>query len=352
MLVKYYGLIPDQNGISHSPRTEFLSDGLFRVTQPVYLNDKGSETKLYPYFNKFSPADFAWAKREATKSKGVPPTPLSNEDLERLFLKPMGIRYGKAFPHLRVLEDEYSSIEEYDEAEFVRVVQLINHTLIQVLSCQAGVLSLAKSDVNELMWTHYASEGKGIAISFKEGHPFFQKNRPKDIDYNPEGRATFTYYEGSMRINGEPIDTFKVGSDGDQHKILFEIFSKGIDIQDMSDRLFYSKEEKWRYEDEARIIFGLSSTDKKFGNDFEPDIDSKVKEIMSNLFQYNPEVCLKEIPFDAFESLTFGYSIDEKVKENIIRKVDENSELKHLKIKQVKHNIYGELQAEDISVSV
>ncbi|UCX04523.1 transposase domain-containing protein [Shewanella glacialimarina] len=58
MLVKYYGLVFDNRTNSWLPRVEFISNGLFRMTQPKYLNDKGSEARLWPYFNEFSPADY------------------------------------------------------------------------------------------------------------------------------------------------------------------------------------------------------------------------------------------------------------------------------------------------------
>ena len=63
MLVKYYGLAFDKEKNTWLPRSNFILNGLFRMTQPKYLNDKGSEARLWPYFNKFSPADYAWAKK-------------------------------------------------------------------------------------------------------------------------------------------------------------------------------------------------------------------------------------------------------------------------------------------------
>lgn len=100
MLVKYYGLIFDKEANDWSPRAEFISNGLFRMTQPKYLNDKGSEARLWPYFNNFSPADYAWAKREHDKIQLDPSHIPSNEELESFFLKPRGLRYGDQFPHM------------------------------------------------------------------------------------------------------------------------------------------------------------------------------------------------------------------------------------------------------------
>ena len=73
MLVKYYGLVFVHRTNRWSPRVEFISNGLFRMTQPKYLNDKGSEARLWPYFNEFSPADYAWAKKNMIKCKPILP---------------------------------------------------------------------------------------------------------------------------------------------------------------------------------------------------------------------------------------------------------------------------------------
>ena len=49
MLVKYLGTILNPEGHTYA-RSDFLENGLFRITQPKYLNDKGSEARFYPYF--------------------------------------------------------------------------------------------------------------------------------------------------------------------------------------------------------------------------------------------------------------------------------------------------------------
>ena len=173
MLVKYYGLDFNQEKNTWLPRSKFISNGLFRMTQPKYLNDKGSETRLWPYFNKFSPADYAWAKKKHSEFQFSNSHSPSIEFLERFYLKPSGIRYGDSFPHM-LSEAGYSSMNEYDELQLNNIVKKLNNFLVETLSCHLGVFSLSSSDKNELMWTHYASEGKGLAVTFKPEHPFFR----------------------------------------------------------------------------------------------------------------------------------------------------------------------------------
>ncbi|MFT6469450.1 MAG: hypothetical protein ACJARQ_002633 [Oleispira sp.] len=348
--MKYYGLEDVQEN-NKEPRSSFLTDGLFRITQPIFLNDKGSEAKLYPYFNKFSPADYAWARKKSDSVTSINSPPLSDEDLEKLFLKPFGKRYGEVFPHLIALEGEYKTIQEYDEAEFKKIAHDFNKNIMQLLSCRIGIFSLAKSDVNELMWTHYASEGKGIAVTFKKNHLFFLLNQPRDVSYLPEDRATLTYYKGSVRINGEPTNNLIIDPNNGLENILRELQDKGVDYQDLVNRLLYSKKEKWFYENETRIVFDLALSEKH-GEIFVPDVDETIRNFLPNHFKSEKEICLNKIPFSAFDSLVFGYDIDENHKQKIIDKVRRNSELEHLRLKQTFYNIYGDLEVEDVLVGV
>jgi hypothetical protein len=88
LLVKYYGLVLDEESKELSPRSDFLSNGLFRMTQPKYLNNKGSEAKLLPYFNKFSPADLAWARKQHDKIQIDPTYKPTAEELINFHLRP------------------------------------------------------------------------------------------------------------------------------------------------------------------------------------------------------------------------------------------------------------------------
>lgn len=326
MLVKYYELIHDENLKRKAPRYSFISDGLFRMTQPKYLNDK-NECKLVPYFNRFSPADLAWAKKRCCEFHRGPSYEWSDEELINVFLKPPEkARFGDCFPSFFKDVTGYNSIEEFDKAEFDSKVKIMNDNLVDILSSWFGVFSLCKTDINELLWTHYASEGKGIAVTFKQEHDFFKKYALKDVSYCPDDRATITYYKGTWRINGEPLKKF-LSSDGktpDVSKLNEQ------DLRMIHDRLVFSKGEIWNYEDEARILFSLSLREK-IKND-------------------NPEICLIKIPFDAFESIVFGYKTSKQDKDLIIEKVNANPELAHLKLKEVRFNTYGNLETKEFSV--
>ncbi len=350
MLVKYYGLVTNDKEKSSKPRSEFLNNGFFRITQPVFLNDKGSETRLFPYFDEFSPADLVWARKkhdEVQVSIGYEP---SQDELERQFLKPIGTRYGEAFPHLVSAQSKFDNIGDLDKHDFEYRVKKINEFIIQALSCKLGVFSLSKTDVNEHMWTHYASEGKGIAVSFDKNHPFFLHNTYRDVSYREEDRASFSYYKGNIRINGQAVDVMHLSSYEDPMLIFSELIHRGVDVQDLANKLLYSKSENWAIEDEVRVVFNLASCEIKKGDIFEPELDGLAKATSPILFESNPEICLKKIPFDAFSSIVFGYDIDPEIKEEIIIQVKDNVELSHLKFKEVSHDIFGKLRTKEIEV--
>ncbi|QYK13190.1 DUF2971 domain-containing protein [Shewanella rhizosphaerae] len=349
MLVKYYGLDFDQESKEWLPRVEFISNGLFRMTLPKYLNDKGSEARLSPYFNEFSPADYAWARKEHSKMEVDLSYVPSNEELENFFLKPAGVRYGEQFPHM-LRREGFQSIEEYDKENLIKVAQKLNLFLVEALSCQLGVFSLSKSATKELMWTHYASEGKGLAVTFDEQHSFFDQLKPKDVTYTPEQRASLTYYKGMMRINGAPIEHFQPDSFRSSIGVLQSLLSKGINVVEFSDRLLYSKDQQWAYEEESRIVCPLMYCEEKIGKTVQPDFGFQLPEQVSHFFHEYSEVNLKRIPFDAFKTIIFGYGMAQEHKLLIMRLVNENSALSHLELKEAKHDIFGKLEIVDFVV--
>lgn len=349
MLVKYYGLFFDKISNSWSPRTDFISNGLFRMTQPKYLNDKGSEARLWPYFNKFSPADYAWAKREHDKRQFNRYYTPSHEELESFFLKPIGSRYGDHFPHM-LHREGFKSMDDYDQKKLTEIANKINSFLVESLSCQLGILSLSKSDKNELMWTHYASEGQGLAVTFNENHLFFNELPPKDVNYAPESRASLTYYKGMMRINGTPLNKFHIDDFGSPFNVFQSLSTNGIDVADFSERLLYSKAEKWSSEEEARIICPLTLCEEKLGPLVKPEFEIELTPEQLVFFKSYSEINLKRIPFDAFESIVLGYSMSESDKNKIITLVRKNENLSHVKLCVAKHDIYGNIEINDLTV--
>ncbi|WP_028293065.1 DUF2971 domain-containing protein [Oceanobacter kriegii] len=345
MLTKYFGLIRETS----FPRISFLEDGLFRITQPIFLNDKGSESKILPYFNEFSEVDYDWARKEERKFQrqfGYEP---SKSELKSLFLKPHGERFGDSLPHLVQSQYGFSNMTEYDRHTFENLVAQLNDVITQFSSLSLGVFSLAKSSTNEHMWVHYANEGQGIAIEFDDSHAFFQHYKPKDISYQPQDRASLTYYKGQIRLNGVHVKLSSAEHPTDALMLWNEFPKSGVDMADLSDRLLYSKKESWSIEDEARVVIPLSEADKSCGNEHVVSFNFDKREIIKNLGLTYRETYLKKIPFEAFQRLIFGYATTDSTIEKIVQVAQTNPKLAHLSFAKAKHNVFGDIEIEPIS---
>lgn len=329
LLVKYFGLVNEESNYTE-PRSSFLSDGLFRFTQPKFLNDKMSEAKLFPYFNEFSPADLDWAKERFQKDGGDINDSLDLALLKKFYLeRPLDDRYGDAFPHLVESQFGYSSMKEFDKEQVNKKVQEINNQIIEKISAACGVFSLCKSVTSTHMWNHYASEGQGVALIFDETHEFFMRNIVEDVTYEISKRASVTYYRGSWRINGMPVKDWNS-------------INKPEHLNDLMYKLLFSKSPDWEQEEESRIVCSLVDCDEAKGKFFE-FYDSSV----DKLHKYH-ECYLKKIPFSAFNTLVLGYGVAPEHKKSIIDRIKANTELAHLKLKSAEYDIFGELELIDI----
>lgn len=329
MLVKYFGLIPNHDG-EMAPRSSFLSDGLFRFTQPKYLNDQGSESKLYPYYNEYSPADLEWAKQQHIQDGGSINSQQDEDFVKDIYLsRAKDDRCGNILPHLVQTQLGFNSLDDFDKEQVRLKVAKLNSDIIEGISAKVGIFSLCKSITNELMWTHYASEGQGVAIVFKSEHEFFKKNTVSDMSYKSSDRASVTYYKGVWRLNGLRMKDWQS----------INCRSK---YEDIIHKLLFSKDSKWSYEDETRVISLLEDCERNFGN----IIEYSDKKSGERLPYY--EINLKKIPFEAFDTLVFGKNISTKHKAKIINNISDNPLLNHLRLKTVKYNIFGQLEVTDI----
>lgn len=343
ILYKYLGL----DGCH--PRTTFLDDGLFRITQPRFLNDKHSESRLKPYFNEFSPADLDWARREHAKSQVLDNYVPSDADLIRLHLEPMSKRYIDAFPHMLSMLDEqvnFDSVDDYDYHEHEKLVEKVNDLLVSTLSCFIGVLSLTVEDCNRDMWGRYGAEGRGIVVGFDSDADFFKQYSAKPVSYNPTERGAITYYKGIIRIFGYPAQDFSSlfgGSTGSFFKDYrpFEALFKG---------LFLTKEEYWSYEEETRLVIPLSESDVQSEDDIDFEIPKEiVEQAGAGLVQHHKEVCLKKIPFETIQSLTLGYEMTQAEKQAVKDKVESTVALRHIELFETKVDIYGQIKKSPVN---
>src|SRR5437867_2198102 len=116
VVYKYLGLDADGRA-----RLAFLENELFRFTQPTLLNDPADCAPRF-YADRFSPEDYAEAKKEAVKAPfidfGGEPT---LEDLEKFFLTMIPTTrvgdiegmFPRVIPELR--PEPFGSMAEYDD---------------------------------------------------------------------------------------------------------------------------------------------------------------------------------------------------------------------------------------------
>jgi hypothetical protein len=90
-----------------------------------------------------------------------------------------------------------------------------------------GVLSLAASPQNTLMWSHYANDHKGICIGFER---------------SPEN------------ILGKKLNTSKVDYRKSYPSLSLKIFSDKELLNKSQHRVLHTKSMQWEYEDEWRVI--------------------------------------------------------------------------------------------------
>ncbi|MBA6225055.1 DUF2971 domain-containing protein [Colwellia sp. MB02u-18] len=312
MLVKYFGKVFNKELNTYSVRTDFLKNGLFRFTQPNQLNDKGSEFKLYPYFNEISPSDSEYAISKLKKDNWNSNSKTPNiEDLKIYLGINPDMRYDPAtWKGLNGLP-----LAEMDESTWIKNTEQFNEKIINIMSANLGVFSLSTDDLNEHMWVMYASEGTGVAVEFDENHPFFLKNVPQTVSYLKNNRATYTYYNGIQLINGIKRKNYNI------EKL------SSTEMTDLFKRLALSKNELWFQEKEKRIIIDLN---KASNSDIDHQLHSKY-----------PGICLKEIPFEAFKSIIFGYASPPEFVDRVISVIKNNNSLSHICIKHVKHDHFG-----------
>ena len=294
----------------------FLDNALFRITQPQYLNDPPGEARFAPFYNKFSDADLDNARNRYKYSWMNDGTIPDDDFLIENFLRPGGDRYTiEQFPLLKGFVD-YETTDEFDRSKAIQLIEAINNLLLDRMNHTIGIFSLSDSLTNHDMWIKYGQHGKGIALEFDEKHPFFQQYPTTKVIYSNKKRASITYYEGNIRINGIRLkNKYKSHLDIQNHLL------NEIDLSDLITRLFFTKNSQWESENEHRIVFSLIQHDQRKG-----------------------EIFLKKIPFDAFKTLTFGWDMNVEKIEEISQKIKKNHELTHLKIQKVR---YGQLENYD-----
>lgn len=240
---------------------------------------------LYKYCS--SKGKFILANKEI---KITPPFEL-NDPFE---LSPnLDVSVCDALLNTRFRDFEFAGPDKKDECR--RRVKEMLSTPVEAAKLRNGlyeefrILSLTSKNDNILMWGHYAERHTGLVIGFSPTHLFPEKGHhrvryPEDVA-RPVFQATW-----------EAIDK-----------------AKPVTMQRAFDVLI-TKAYDWKYENEYRILFARDESMEQRRTDGEMELIS--------------------IPSKSIAEVIFGISASKDLKEEVLKILINNSELKHVKIFQ------------------
>tara|TARA_R110002049_G_scaffold174917_7_gene342162 strand:- start:912 stop:1754 length:843 start_codon:yes stop_codon:yes gene_type:complete len=252
-------------------RLRVLGNGLIRFTQPNSLNDP---FELKPELLSFADA------------------PYTQESIERQYLEIFRGVY-ESLPSERKKLLSFKQVEaSIDKDHLFKSVTAtmgnqtgqVKSELHRILGSSIGVLSLSETPHNLLMWSHYANDHKGYVIGFDSEHEYFEQRRSEQDQLRCLRKVR---YSKDMPV----VDLTDI-------KSIDELMIKGID---------------WSYEQEWRMLQDLTESVMEKGSESDP-------------------VHLFKIPFDAFMSVRIGAKVDLDVKRVLLDLLNNNLDLKHLKV--------------------
>ena len=196
--------------------------------------------------------------------------------------------------HPSVMNDPFDSLsilwinkkKHSDKKHLPIIKKTFNYFRVRSFIANTITMKEDKSIIqNILMWSHYANGHSGVCIKYRLSEKFI--NRKKDNDYKHCFLKKVIYTDKDVNIDNNSID---------------------------SDLAFTTKNKRWEYENEVRLI------------------------------SYNPE---KEGNFDAIsldtenkiEAVYFGYSCEERHKKIIIN-VLQGNDVKFFDIENCSENVY------------
>lgn len=149
--------------------------------------------------------------------------------------------YGKDFIE--------KSIEEIKKGKNPK--KLLDNIFSGILQNDLRILSLCNSTLNDKMWNKYADNHKGIIIGIKTKN-LFRCRQPFEVKYH-------TDKDFPIKLNGTFYDYYSITD-----KAKYEIF-----------KLFYTKNQKYKYENEYRFMFFVNS-EKEYLNNISKDISYNI----------------------------------------------------------------------------
>jgi len=149
-----------------------------------------------------------------------------------------------------------------------------------------GILSLGKNPKVKKMWELYTESNKGFVIGFDRSNEFFY---PRNYDRPQCGEQLRVHYTD-------------------------ERFLVKIDAYELNIDLLTQKTPSWKYEEEIRIIRELIKADKRIAA--------------------NPDLCLYEIPKEAFKVIIFGPDCKKVTIDKIVQIINSDTGYSQVRLKK------------------
>lgn len=208
-------------------------------------------------------------------------------------------RADALYPGLRALIEaqgpEYIS-KMVDDAE--RNLPRAIKTIYEMNDKNFGILSLSEVSTSAYMWERYADQGRGFLVEFDPSHSWFQQKVTEDDDLRHLRRVAYV-------VDRTPA------------------YLLAITAQDY----LYTKETKWEYEKEWRIILNFNGAACKVGKD-----------------NTGTDVLLFAIPPDCLLSATVGYNASYAFVEQVRTAVSANPSLSHVGLRAARRREDGSIE--------
>ena len=164
-----------------------------------------------------------------------------------------------------------------------------------------GILSLSEESTSAYMWERYADKGQGFLVEFDPSHSWFQQKITEDDDLRHLRRVTYVADRSPAYLLATTAQDY-----------------------------LYTKETKWGYEKEWRIILNFNSAACKVGKD-----------------NTGTDVLLFAIPPDCLISVTVGHNASHGFVEQVRTAIAANPSLSHILLKAARRQEDGSIEIVD-----
>ena len=191
---------------------------------------------------------------------------------------------------------------------------------LQFFEENIGILSLAEKYNHMLMWSHYAEHHKGFIIHFNTDHEFFRKFLNPENNGNILKKVTYSKDRPKVVLDEIDFNDFLVRPEQllstDSLQDIPDLFSRsgGERFEKfirMIDKIFYTKDEIWNYEQEWRLVRPLINYNQKIGNP-------------------NGDIYLYAVPLLCITGITLGCRMPIDRKREIYQLIKDNQTLSHI----------------------